>query len=72
MFSALRHIVSKPSSLAFRTTYEPASANLPTVKNAMYLASLKLVKQITIEGAEDYALTTKSPRCSLDVFDNKS
>ena len=46
-------------------------SKLATVKNAMYLASLKLVKQITIEGAEDYALTTKSPRCSLNVFDNK-
>ena len=57
MFSALQHIVSKPSNHAFWTTYEPASAKLPAVKNAMYLASLQLLEQITKEGTEDYAPT---------------
>jgi len=58
MSSALRHIVSKPSNPALRTIYEPASANLSTVKNAMNLASLQRVEQITKEGPEDHAPTT--------------
>ena len=61
MFSALQHIVSKPSNPAFRTIYAPASAKLPAVKNAMYLAPLQLLEQITKKVTEDYAPTNQSP-----------
>ena len=46
-FSALRHVIPKPSCPAIWTIYEPAWANLPTVKIAMCLASLIVIDQIT-------------------------